>query len=1174
MYQLYDINQKKFTEFDGSAATAALASGSYTVESDKDYNMISPDGRLVGISGVDVFDSISDGYRFAPDQVLQEQKQKQDDDERNLEAIALGAVTGPTFQLADIPLVKGLGIDPKELRRIREANPNWTLFSETASSLIASLMGGGAGLAASAAKTGVREGAKQVAKKGVGEGIKTALKYTPAGLVSRAAVQADRLALGKLAKKIPTESLLARGMIGGGVMGATGALENLVWEAGRLASEEAIGEVDLTSSAIMNNLQNAVLWGGILGSVGGFAFESIGQAAKNIAKKKPDLGLDIIDSALGVNKEAQKKFLLNPEGLETVRDADELALELNSRYNRVARIVEETGQDIKELEEAIKFQKQTLGARIKNSEDFFKEKRKELNNALETWKKDVKDVPVDPDIVDEVDNFVSGLNDRITEQSAISYKILGDADIDEVMTIKQFNKIFDDEIRNLSSEFGSISSREAKKIIPVLGEMKNDFNTAIKARGGRVSAVTVKDIIKAIDADSNQFYTRGSLDFSPVKGKALKSLRNTFDQSIKEIIPQYETQMKKVSGLMDLRSRLMGDFETKKAIEDRLKNLYKGLDRDYVKNLEDLADVYGARGDMNLKLRTLADRQLLAHKKLARYVNDSDYVPVIERWNPDLGKYQKSPTATSKLSLEEKSSRQLGARFFSDDLEKLKELSKDMEILKAARTRYGDVTSDVARKYLEDKIKWIADFEVSAKQGNLTKKGEVLMQAKENLAKLKRFSDVDRARTAVQSELSHADSKKVKEVFGFLSSISKPDEIRDFVSWVEYLRLRHIFNRRFTNGSKNVNLWSGIVRGAATLVGAVAGGGAGGLLGGAVGANIAGIVSGGLGYVLGSYIDRYGPRVALRILGRIAGVSGNLTPSKVTEAALEAFEFSKGNKEFIYTAAKGQEMMAKFNKRMVNKIHKSTRAFIELSVRGGIALSAVNRDRPSRGKSYRDLRVEVEAIEASKELYTEGVEDINDVLFPVMPNIMENFRQKNIRAADLVMQKFPKQPLSDIYDEWEPSVYELEKFKRFMDYTYKPELVFDEIKAGYISPEGVEVLKVIHPTLYRYLAESLTEEVLEKETYKKLSPSKRYQLAKQFHINPMDIYRHDKTMLYQNMSPPQVDENQQKQIAQQGKTERGQNAGQGTGNLKQTGLNSLSMDERNQTRLNKINVGV
>ena len=986
---------------------------------------------------------------------------------------------------------------------------------------------------------------------------------------------ADRTLLKSLAKKIPTESMLGKGVMGAGVLGATGALENMVWEAGHMASESAVGDIDFTSTNIINNLKNAAVWGGLLGAVGGFASEAIGQGVVNLSRRKPDLGLDIMDSALGVSSEAQKKYLLNPDGLINLRNEDDLALELTNRYERVAEIVRDTGQDVEELKDVLKSQKVALKSKLKGRVKVFEEAENMLDNAVKQWRKETKDIPVDRALIDEIDEDVSNLNGIISRSSQESRDILGNSDVKVLMNKKEFNEIVDKVAREVREETEGFLPETLEPVIDALAKRKDKYNKIIDEKGGYLSPVAAKGMLRSIDIDSSNFYNKSSIEFSPVKGKALKKLRFEIDQKVKGLVPEYREAMERTYSLMNLRDDVIKYYKDKDKIESTLKNLHKGIDKRYVETLENLALVSGKKAAMMDKVKALADRQLLANAKIARYRNNNDYVPVIERWNPDTGKYEKMKQATEGLTMEQKSARQIGARLFPDDMQKIKELSKDYETIKRASTKYGDVTSDEAIKYLEKKLKWVAEFDLSEKKGTLTKKTKILADAKKNITKLERFSNIDKSRQAIQTELSKADSRKVKEVFGFLSSLSRPGEIRDFVSWVEFLRLRHVFNRRFTNGSRNVNLWSGIVRGVSTLAGLAIGGVSGGLIGGAMAGNVAGIVSAGLGWTLGAYIDRYGPRVALKILQNISEIRGNLNPAKVSMAAIDASSFNSAGKQFLYTAEKGKQMMIKFNREMAAKILKATRSFTERSVRAGVILNQVFKSRESTEKDYRDLRAEVEAIEASKELYLSGIEDINDVLFPVMPNLMENLRQKNIRASDFIVSKFPKQPLSDIYDEWEPSTYELEKFKKYMDFTYKPELVLDEIEAGYISPEGVEVLSYIHPAMYRIIAETLTEELLDGENYKKLSPVKRYQLAKHFDINPMDIYRHDKTMVYQNLAAA-VAGKEQAEAARggQGMAESGQNAGQAVGNLKQTGLNSLAMDERNETRLNRVNASV
>ena len=1148
MYKLYDVQNDKEDIFDSGQAMQALQSGRYTVEQGKTYNMTDPSGRLVGVDGSQLFDAIENGYNLADQKTIDFHKEQQENDAKNIQTGLESAARSVTFGGSDWLLINGLGkalgmedFTREELEKRRLANPDVDLFSGLAGDIVTSLFGAGAGYgvkAASAAKKGA----------GVTRGLKKISSLTPSYQVSKYAAKGEKFLLNKLGKRVPVDSIIGRSALGAGIVGASGAVEGLVREGSRYFAEQQIGDADFSASNLGNYLQNGAIWGGIFGSVGGFLTEGIGSAAEKIARKYPDVGLKGLEVASGVTPESQRKFLMNPDGLTNIRSEEELVSELTSRYQRVADQVEETGENVAELEKIIKDQEIALGQKIKEKKDIFKEAQKELKSSLEKWRKENLRNPVPEELVAKIDGYIDGLNGRISQSSKRAYDILIESDVEEAITRAEIKAIYNNAIERYKGVSGFPTSESSKKAIKKL-EASRDY--LLSNVGESINPATAKHIIQGLDEDSKKFYTRNTLEFDDVIGSGYKEVRRGFDQLLKERVVGYKEAMEPVSEMMGIRDRVLKYGANRDAVNMKLKNLHNGLNQDYVKDLKSLANAYGE--NIGRDLEVAATKQLLA--KQARI---EGYVPVIKRYNPETGRVYVDSSAVRRMDTAAQSAEQLKYRQFPNETKRLLELSKDIETLNYAGQKYGPLTSENARRYLEKKLKWVADHEISASKRKLSGKSRILAEAKKDLKKISPFKTVDSTRDIIKTELSRAESRAVKEVFSFIGSLSKPDEIKDFVSWIELLRLKHVFNRKFTRGSRNVNLWSGIFYGATALVGT----GIGGPMAGMVSA----IFSRGLGYAIGAIIDTYGPKITLKLLRRLSEIDGNITASKITKEAVDALPYNEASKKFLYEANKAKEIVDKFNKRMVGKIKKTADSYIKRPIKSGIPLNRTEKEFDK--KTYRELREDVEKIEASKVLYMDGVEDINDVIFPVLPNIMENFRQKNIRAAEFIVSKFPKQPLTDIYDEWEPSVYELEKFKKYIEYTYTPSKFFDDMENGYISPEGVETLKKIHPALFDRISESIYEEVMDKEAYKKLSPTKRFQLAKHFYVNPLDIYRHDKTMMYQNMKSPLADQEQQ-QIAQT-KAESGQNAGQGTDNLKQTGLNSLEMDKRSQTRMNNI----
>ena len=167
-----------------------------------------------------------------------------------VEAAASGVSLGATRWIE-----RQLGVDPERMAARAEGLGAAEDFLEIAGSIAPALLTGGGSAAATAAKTAAGMGAKQVAKTAA----RQALRYSPAGLATRAGAAAEQLAGRALAgRALPGAIKKAIPMAGRGMV------EGFAFGAGAEIDEAVLGDRDLIAEQVLAS----GLMGGALGGAG------------------------------------------------------------------------------------------------------------------------------------------------------------------------------------------------------------------------------------------------------------------------------------------------------------------------------------------------------------------------------------------------------------------------------------------------------------------------------------------------------------------------------------------------------------------------------------------------------------------------------------------------------------------------------------------------------------------------------------------------------------------------------------------------------------------------------------------------------------------------------------------------------------------------------------------
>ncbi len=123
------------------------------------------------------------------------------------------------------------------------------------------------------------------------------------------------------------------------------------------------------------------------------------------------------------------------------------------------------------------------------------------------------------------------------------------------------------------------------------------------------------------------------------------------------------------------------------------------------------------------------------------------------------------------------------------------------------------------------------------------------------------------------------------------------------------------------------------------------------------------------------------------------------------------------------------------------------------------------------------------------------------------PQVAAALGQKSLETANFLYNKLPQDPLAGfalpgVDSKWQPSDAELSKFNRYVAAAENPLSVVENVASGTVSPEEVETLKVLHPTVYEKLQTSILTAITEKG--QNVSYQKRILLGTLFDV-PTDI---------------------------------------------------------------------
>lgn len=1097
MIGLYNLKTRRVDNFSNRDAEAALKLGSHTILQGQTVPMMSQTGDIYEVQGQEIFGALNEGWTLAEPMDFEGAKFREEEGVKGeVKAGLAGAARGATLGLSDLFATAVLGVNPDDIKKYKEFYPESSFVSEVAGALAPAIL-------TPTAASGLT--AKVISKM-------------PAGYLARSARSLESLVANNLRTIIPAAetSTLAKTIVSATSIGFGSAVESAFYGGGRLVSESAMGDAQF-------NAENLAAYAGqdfLIGGAFGTAVPALFGITKALAKQATDKAIKLgarflpegaidkgIQDFLGVPADLVDKFFKDPEAVNRALSRDEIANQIVENYKVIESKVKANEVDrlaVKESTEEMKVRLREAQIELREAKSGL-EKSKKLNQKItDSNLKDLERVNIQTEKA--VNEEISKIKDKLKKEGP------PDELVERIFKTKDS---FGKELSQLSSESYQIleeagedianlkTASVAESVAQYIEDQK--FNGQI-ILGDKIRVATINKYLGEMASLGDELRPKQVKAFlqkldavtedlykAKEAGKSSQPYHalRAFREIIDSHLKDYAPYREKMAEIAEKTKFLRGEFEPR---------------------FKDIASVrYALYNSPNPKYKDSLERIY----KLGDYTGNDFRGPI--------GEY------AERVLLGQ-------AKDSSDTIAKLYNLEPGSDEYNRIRSQFENIVLEKnidlvpLRENLTEKLNTVGAFRerLASGQSRLKEIGDEIRAGKEAMKTYGGFNTKYQAIRRVQS-LSSKKSDEIRAALGKISELTN----EDFVGMIEDLRLAEAFNKSFLRGSRNVNLWAIIGVGTGATMGV-----------------LPAMIGAGLGSVVGAYIDHFGPSVAKYILTKIAQSRGLLSQAKISQAIASGVEES-AEKIYLEGAAKTYAQIEKAVQKTSQKIDNATRTFFR-GTNIAVALNAPIGDREDRRKTYLDYKKKMDKMLGNRQTYFDDFSSETTFLQPFASNTLAAYQATWLKATEFLESKFPRSD-NELID-FIPSTTEMDKFIRYYNYVQNPLTVIDEFKKGYVSSQGIEVLKTIYPTIYQAFLEGLYGNF---EKSDKLTSSQRSQLTLAFDL-PFSVASLPANLDYLQRDLPEQN------------AEEGQNPGRGVDNLKQTGLDDITLGERMTSETNRI----
>lgn len=145
-----------------------------------------------------------------------------------------------------------------------------------------------------------------------------------------------------------------------------------------------------------------------------------------------------------------------------------------------------------------------------------------------------------------------------------------------------------------------------------------------------------------------------------------------------------------------------------------------------------------------------------------------------------------------------------------------------------------------------------------------------------------------------------------------------------------------------------------------------------------------------------------------------------------------------------------------------NKIASSVGSFFKI---GGTGVTLGSLEMMS-DKDLDKARKSYELIQTDPGAFLDKYAQNNKELMESAPETANSLQQRLVAGVQFLQSKVPHRDQEYLGEKLEPSRSEMIKFNDYVDAVERPQIVYDQLKQGYLNPNTLETLRVVYPSTY------------------------------------------------------------------------------------------------------------
>lgn len=333
---------------------------------------------------------------------------------------------------------------------------------------------------------------------------------------------------------------------------------------------------------------------------------------------------------------------------------------------------------------------------------------------------------------------------------------------------------------------------------------------------------------------------------------------------------------------------------------------------------------------------------------------------------------------------------------------------------------------------------------------------------------------------------------------------------------MELRRLKDAFEKSAMNGSRHVNMYAGIL-------GAIGGALTGHVLGGA-----------GIGAGVGGVMDKYGPQVTKKFLDAYADNASHVAKLASLERAAD---------------------------KTTRLITSSSKAIFSKEISASSLPKVASSDKKINGK---DVAKNLSELSNNAERLIDTLDEKSRALYTSAPKTTGALQMAAARATQFLSGKAPKeQQAGPMSRKLPPSQADLSKFNLYFQTVENPTDVLKHVAAGTLTPEHLETLSTVYPTLFSEMKSTVMEHLMDNMAKPEFElPYKKRQALAMFLGQDLDGSLNPQSIQTNQMAMSQMGTQQAKQDMQaQVKVTQGGLKGINAGSRMLTAMQSNSQRE-------------